>query len=473
MKNNSTLTHWFFYWLTGAIIVFLVFPKFFLSGMFSDGALYAAISKNLASGIGSFWHPVASLTYFNPFYEHPPLMFGLQAMFFYVFGDHFFTERIYEFVILAATVVLMVQIWSVIAKNKKIAFLPVLFLMITPHVFHTHGNNMLENTMSLFLLVAVLLQCLVFYKEKNSLFLLLSGFFVFLAMLTKGFPALFPMVIPLLWGAIYKKPLKVIIKNTLLICMPIFLLSLGVYLFPDAKTAIDAYFENQIIGALSGKDRAVDNRFHIIKRLLDELLPMIILASILVMFYVRKNIFSDIKDNFRKILVFFMIGILASFPLMISPKQATYYLVPSIPYFALALAITVDRPAKLLQLQISKKINLPKILFFVSIFLFLAALTFSVSRINHYKRGQEKLLKSIDAIGKIVPPNSIIQTNMPVYKKTAPHAYFARYYSIWLTLKQTDRAVYKIIHKEETDKNIAGDSLILSTEYYLLFKKKE
>jgi 4-amino-4-deoxy-L-arabinose transferase-like glycosyltransferase len=62
-------------------------------GMFFDGVTYAAISRNLAIGKGTFWD-----VYFRGnwrFSEHPPLMFGIQALFFKTLGDHYLTERFY------------------------------------------------------------------------------------------------------------------------------------------------------------------------------------------------------------------------------------------------------------------------------------------------------------------------------------------------------------------------------------------
>lgn len=46
-------------------------------GMFGDGLLYAAIAKNLAHGVGTFWAPVLSSTTYAPFREHPPFGLGL------------------------------------------------------------------------------------------------------------------------------------------------------------------------------------------------------------------------------------------------------------------------------------------------------------------------------------------------------------------------------------------------------------
>jgi hypothetical protein len=65
----------------------LMLPNFLRQGMFVDGLMYATISNNLAQGIGSFWSPQLSQTVFPAFHEHPPLVFGIESIFFRVLGD--------------------------------------------------------------------------------------------------------------------------------------------------------------------------------------------------------------------------------------------------------------------------------------------------------------------------------------------------------------------------------------------------
>ncbi|MEO1627822.1 MAG: hypothetical protein AAFV25_21920, partial [Bacteroidota bacterium] len=68
-------------WWSLAIAFGLLFASELLEqSMFVDGLWYAAISRNLAQGQGSFWHPHFSALIFSEFHEHPPLVFGLQAL---------------------------------------------------------------------------------------------------------------------------------------------------------------------------------------------------------------------------------------------------------------------------------------------------------------------------------------------------------------------------------------------------------
>jgi hypothetical protein len=62
-------------------------PPLIQDDMFLDGVTYAAISKNLAHGYGTFWMPHYTQTKDAVFHGHPPLVFGIQSFFFRVLGD--------------------------------------------------------------------------------------------------------------------------------------------------------------------------------------------------------------------------------------------------------------------------------------------------------------------------------------------------------------------------------------------------
>ena len=79
--------------------------------MYNDGVAYAGLAKNLAHGIGTFWTPRLTEIEYVAFYEHPPLVFGLQSLFFRVLGDALATERVYAFTVFALSGGLIVGLW--------------------------------------------------------------------------------------------------------------------------------------------------------------------------------------------------------------------------------------------------------------------------------------------------------------------------------------------------------------------------
>ena len=54
--------------LTLAAFIGLILPMSIQDGMFLDGLVYATVSHNLANGLGSFWHPNFSATFFHDYH---------------------------------------------------------------------------------------------------------------------------------------------------------------------------------------------------------------------------------------------------------------------------------------------------------------------------------------------------------------------------------------------------------------------
>lgn len=92
-------------------------------GMFMDGTIYAAVSRNLAEGVGSLWALHFSEGLFPVFREHPPLVFWLQSLFFRVLGDGFLTERAYDLIVVLATAWLMRSLWLRLVTTRGLASL--------------------------------------------------------------------------------------------------------------------------------------------------------------------------------------------------------------------------------------------------------------------------------------------------------------------------------------------------------------
>src|SRR5580698_1195935 len=148
--------------------------------MFMDGMLYISVAHNLSEGIGTFWFP--QFSYFNmaglnSFHEQPPLCFGIESLFFKLFGNSIYVERLYTFTTLCITVALIYFFWKEIFKNnyfiRKLSWIPVLLWITIPVCYWSYCNNMCENTMGIFTLLAVFLLYKNVQKEKSNNFLLI------------------------------------------------------------------------------------------------------------------------------------------------------------------------------------------------------------------------------------------------------------------------------------------------------------
>ncbi len=336
MKQNSTT----YLLITIALMAALLIPTLVQEGMFVDGVTYSAISNNLANGIGSNWNPHYTKTLYPEFREHPPLVFIIQSLFFRIFGDAFYTERIFCFIVALLTALGIANIWKLMNVNKELSndyWLPLFLWLLVPLVAWSYKNNMLENVMGLFTIFAVyfLMKAI---KEGHNFYLLAGGIFILFAFFSKGFPGLFPLVVPLIFAIVFKTGKKTLFSFLLL---SVFLLITSFslfYLFPGIRSNILVYLDQQVIAALSNhREVTTGNRFTIILNLI---LELIVPLTIIIFIFISAKIKSRTNLPFRNknFLFFLLIALSASVPLIISLKQRKYYLIPSIPFYALAFS---------------------------------------------------------------------------------------------------------------------------------------
>ncbi|MEN9914150.1 MAG: hypothetical protein RL528_895, partial [Bacteroidota bacterium] len=239
--------HHYFYLFVGFLFLEIVSVELFSDGMFMDGLLYADISRNMAEGLGSFWKPHLTYGLFPEFYEHPPLAFGLQSLLFKIFGDSIYVERIYSLLIYIVVGYLIVLIWEILTKEKKNGWIPLFFWSITSDVAWAVANNMLENTMSVFVCLAVF-----FYfksiKEKRFLWITLSAFSLSLGLLTKGFFCLYIWGVPFfMW--VFKRNksfLQMTVDTVALVLVTILPIAFLYFTSIDAQNNMLNYFRNQV-----------------------------------------------------------------------------------------------------------------------------------------------------------------------------------------------------------------------------------
>ena len=144
--------------LVSAAAFCMLFPVVLLRGMSLDGVIYATIARNLAVGIGDFWHPYYTATLLHPFHEQPPLAFLLEGMFFAALGDQWWVERLYSVLTVVPTIGVLVLIWRRLLSGgpyQRFSWLPILFWIVMPAWFWIYRHNYLENTLGMFTALAV------------------------------------------------------------------------------------------------------------------------------------------------------------------------------------------------------------------------------------------------------------------------------------------------------------------------------
>lgn len=335
-----------------AILVLLLLTIFFLDrsvqhGLFLDGLIYASVARNMANGEGSFWIPYYAGP--SPFFSHPPLMFGLQAIFFKIFGSFYGTEKIYSFCVWLVTLLLIKNSWKQIDtfdRFRAFYWLPLLCWGFMPSVLWAYPNNILDSTMAVFDLAAVLCLYKGLQKGKMHIDLVLAALFIFCASFTKGLSGLFPLTIPVVYALVYRtgKVMPALLQSLFMLVI-IAAIYFVLWQFPQPHEYLNNYFNWQIVGSLSGRNDVTESAFGRLNVLQMLLTEMVIVMGIGLLAYVLSRILKTGKADLpysRKHLLFFLLaGFCASLPLMISIKVRSFYLVPALPYFAIAGGIFI------------------------------------------------------------------------------------------------------------------------------------
>ena len=461
----------YFYIAVLAVFFGICSPFLFAYGMFLDGTTYAVIAKNLSMGKGTFWQPHYTETFRSVFYEHPPLVLWIESLFFRIFGTSIFVERFYSVFCIVITGFLIAKIWKEITNETLTAWFPLLIYVSFPVITWTATNNMLENTMSVFICTSVLLY-LIGIRKKKHYFAIFAGLFLFLGVLSKGIVALFPWTFPFwIWIFSRKISFKQVVIYTFILIISTLLPLILLYLFSqNAKLFFDSYFSNQLFSSVTGLREVAGNRFLILKRLWENTIPcLILIIGILIAIIAKKRTYL-LKEQKHNSLLFFSLSLCGILPIMLSLKQSGYYIVPAYPFWAIALSL----PFQPFVLKLMEKINYSSKGFLVfkisSSVLFLSVILLAFSQKEKISR-DKKELQLIFECSKFIPSNITITIDEKTYIEWELHAYFARYKDIALD-KHNAHTYY--LHDKNLPIYLSEDDYVSITEVenFVLLKKK-
>ena len=326
--------------------LFTIGPDLVRRSMYNDGIWYASISRNLAEDRGTLWFPFLSETIHTRFHEHPPLGFGIQSLMFRCLGDGLATERIYSLIILVLTIAVMVGIGRKVSEasqgRESIALLAICLWLLNEITYRVAPSNLLETTMGLLDLCAA---ALLLGKTRERWWSLpAAAACIAAALLVKGPAAAYPLALPFATWITGLTPDR---KRMLIQTSTLILLVMGglgsLLLIDDARESLTTYVRQQIWSSMTSQRTEYHHRASqawILGRLLVTQLPAI--GMLILIRLSRPRVRIQAKDRVWMFLL--IMGAVASLPLMISPKQADYYLYPSLPWYALAMARLVQGP---------------------------------------------------------------------------------------------------------------------------------
>lgn len=433
IRSNNTP----FWLLLIGLFLILVSKSLLTEGMFVDGVTYASVSRNMAEGQGAFWNPHYTQTLYPEFRQHPPLALGMEALAFKTFGDHWWVEKVYSVLMFLLSGLFIALIWKHTTNRIRRAWLPLLLWLAMPLVTWSATNNLLENTMSVFVLLSVYL-IILGYQRNHKIWLFLSAVTLLLAFLSKGFTGLFPLVFPILYCAFDKKRKWIqgpIDSLLLLVTVAVFS---GVVLLvcPGSFAYLKDYIRLQVIGG-GLHEATTSSRFYIVFALLQQLVIPCALALVLVICKTKSKVnrkifeFPPDKAWFYSFLILGLFGVL---PIMVSVKQRDFYMSAALPFFALAFGHITLSMIEILMNNETPKLHIGMTLGACAILL--VGIVLNVARIGTYGR-DEALLKEIKKSLVEIPENEVVGISTEDFSQWSWHAYFMRYGKVSLDDKQS------------------------------------
>lgn len=443
--------------ITFSVLIALVLPALFREGMFMDGMIYATVAKKLANGIGTWWN----LELYNPqidsYRDQPPLGIWIQSLFFLILGNSIYTERIYSFLTVLINAFLIMKIWKEIFRNSetasKVIWLPVLFWIIMPVCFWSFSNNMMENTLSIFILMAVLFVLKNFQTQKIC-WLVLSGVFLFLAVMTKGVQALFPACFPFVLFIVFRqgKWYSALLKSTGLIMIPA-LLFLLIFQIAEAKVYFQDYFSKRLVYTFTAAEFQSESRIHILKKLTESLIiPLLAVLIIQFSLPVKSKILPAAK---RVFIAFALLALCGTLPLMVTKEQRRFYLVPVLPFYAIAMAALVERKTTDTFISVFSDDSTKRRLNRFSGLLLLSVVFYSANSVGKPGRDTD-MISEVKEIGKHVSEGSILKTDGILAERYGLRLYLERYFDISLYEGDYLQPKYVLTTMQPSDELIEG-----------------
>jgi 4-amino-4-deoxy-L-arabinose transferase-like glycosyltransferase len=441
-------------WLWIMIIVWIVMGRLSHQSLFGDGLLYASMSRNLADGLGDYWHLYFSDGYWLPdmpkyYYENPPLMIWIESFFFRALGDHWWTEKIFCLVLYLSNVLAFRYVWQglnnhIPSLSKSWLYAVIAWIFIPVSIWAT-VNNMMDTMLLFWCLLAIgsLLRALKVESLKHAF---IAGLFIFLGILTKGPVALYPLALPgVVWFIIrpisFNKSLYITFFSLLVSITGVIVL---MYFSEGASEYFGRFWSQRLLAVITGSraDMALSgwSRVYIVYQYFLEGG----LSLVLILLFMWKGSKQDTKEIQKWAFVFIGLSLCATLPIIASTKQSGIYLVPGLPMLSLGLGIVMDHQrfdwAKKTSEAIIKGLMVASAVGLIVFF----------NKVGKFGRDNE-LISSIKAIQSYVPPRTVLCVDSLTNEDFKIHGYVQRIGKYSLKPKSHVDCTYLLLQNDSLD----------------------
>ena len=460
----------------------------------------AVVAQRMAEGFEDFWLPSLNSPGHPDRMNYLPLGYWLESQWYNVFGSNSFTaEKVYSVLTYIIIALLMIWIWRLIGMPKGTGWLPVLCWITIPLVTWSATNNLLESTLTIFVLLSVALLFLAgrdslmaitrlssgkpagSYRVYCAIWLFLAALSMELAFMVKGFTGLFPLFFPLLYWLVVRRQKVAYPLFATVVILAVWIVTLFVVVIfsPDAYQHLYNYIHHQMIGGLLHV-QTVASRFYIIYvLLLQSIIPLTILALFCLiriknrpfykyMFFwrFRKDLTAIQIEHSRLgwfMLVFGLSGIL---PIMLGLKQQEFYVVPMLPFFGIAMACLLYDLLEDWLLNINKTAH--RVLIALAVLIFGSGLVLNIDSVHKINSNQE-LLSDMRLILPQLYEGERISVSKEILQMPEVEEYFYRYKNIVfdsLPGQPHYLSMYAVVDRFE---GIVYSNLDLPTQQYNLY----
>lgn len=453
--------------LTLGLLLGLLAPTLFAEGMFLDGNIYAVLARNMAEGIGTYWLPSFSETYQATFFGHPTLGFFMESIFFRVFGDYLWVERSYSLVITGLNIYFIALIWRANGQARTFIWLPILLWVVMNEVIWCISNNLLENTLSLFLLMTY--WSYMQYVQKGAwMYFLLSCICSIGAVMVKGPVGLLVLAIPTVYFLSRKISWLSWLSHSGLIGLSLVLyIGLNYWFVPDAQVFFESYIDLQLYKGAIGAE-TVSSRFFIIGAFFKGILiPMLFCILVLGLNHFHfKDKTPLLKRTDWSWFIFVVLGVL---PIMITLKQRGFYIIPVYPFMAIFMAIPLTQTMALMAFnRWLEGFWVKRVATGFFLLTFLMNIYF-VGKVNR----QAPLISDVKLVETIVQEDRIIQISDALKRDWGIKAYFQRYARISLDIEASVINRKHLLADKQENIDLAKWKIVpLELNNFVLYEKK-
>ncbi len=493
------------YFIVVGTFLLFISSNFLSEGLSRVGMDNAVVSQRMAEGFEEFWLPSLSSPGNPDRMNYMPLGYWLESLWYRVFANNtFMAEKVYSVLTYFIIALLMIWIWRLVGFPKHTGWLPLGCWISIPLVTWSATNNLLESTMTMFVLLSVVFLLKSFkasfisqsrlaldkpqgaYRLSRTAWIILAALMMELAFMVKGVVGLFPVFLPFIyWIFVRRERILFPIYATVVIIV-VWMVSLFTVILAshDIYTHLYDYLHRQLIGGVLHV-QTVSSHFYILYVLLiQSVIPLLIAAVISIirikrrpfwyhLFYWRNEsrISAETMSRARWGWMFFSLAIVGLLPIMIGLKQQDFYIVPLLPFFAIALACFIYNSIY----DWLENINhvAEKVLIVLAVILFGSGLLLNLNSINKINSNQA-LLSDMKYILPYLNEEEVVSASHEVMNSPEVAEYFYRYKKITFDTNNKCNhliSLYSTPHDFEND--VSYVMVDIPTNQYRLFEIKQ